>query len=93
MCHCRAGWLLNRARFLINMSNLNNYSSRLQMKRNDTHPPNISLKFYLKERSQPEILTVVIFTLLCTGWATALRYQMIAYSVFPGVDSGVSKHQ
>lgn len=93
MCHCRAGWLFNCARFLINMSNLNNNPSLLRTKRNNTHPPNILLKFNLKEQSQPEILTEEIFTLLCTRWATALRYQMIAYSVFPGVDSGVSKLQ
>lgn len=67
------------------------------MKQNDIHPPthtpNVLLKIYLKKQSQPEINTVVIFILLCTGWVTALRYQMIAFSVFPGVDSGDSKHQ
>lgn len=54
------------------------------------HYPPIHLVFnkdLLEEtHSQYEILTVVIFILVCTGWATALRYQMIAYSVFPGVD-------
>ena len=80
-CHCRSGWLFN----------WNNNLSWLKMKWNDTRPPSVLIK--TSWRTQPEIFTVLIFIFPCTGWATAPRYQMIAYSVFPGVDSGDSKHQ
>lgn len=83
MRHYRAGWLFNRTRLLINITNLNNNLSWLKMKQNDTHPPNILLKIYLKKQSQPEILTVVIFILLCTGWRLhwGIKWSPILFSL------------